>query len=188
MRNGAHRRVIATVVALVAFILWSIPAGATEVASLGAPSPEASASPAPAGELSEQDGLLAYAECMRDNGVQMDDPRFDANGDFVGGLGKDADANIDSKSDTFIAAQQVCAASLAALKPTVDPVAQAEQTELALRYAACMRELGLDFPDPGADGSKFAGSENKLDFASAEFQAANEVCGAKLGIDAPSTK
>jgi hypothetical protein len=69
------------------------------------------------------------------------------------------------------------------MKPALDPALQAEQTEAALRFAACMRDQGLDWPDPAADGSKFAGSDVKVDKKSPEFQAAFEVCNEELAVE-----
>ena len=50
--------------------------------------------------------------------------------------------------------------------------------------AGCMRDQGLDWPDPAADGSKFAGSDVKIDKKSPEFQAAFEVCDEALAAEA----
>jgi len=178
-RFGSTVALVALAIALVASPTWG-----TEVATLGTPAPESAASPAPTPPASESDSLLAYATCMRENGVEMDDPRFDANGDLIGGLGKDADGAIDTKDEVFIAAQQICGETLAALKPVLDPAAEAEQMERLLAYATCMRKQGIDFPDPGLDGSKFAGAADKSDAGSEEFVAADIVCDAALGSEA----
>jgi hypothetical protein len=160
----------------------SVPDAAAQVASIRTPGPEAGASHVPADELGPQEGMLAYAACMREHDIDMDDPRFDANGTFVGGLGKDSDADVDPKSEAYQAAQEACGSTLAALKPALDPALQAEEIESLLRFAACMRDHGLEFPDPGFDGSKFAGAGSKLDKASPEYLAANEVCSEQLAL------
>ncbi len=66
--------------------------------------------------------------------------------------------------------------------PTVD--ADATDEELALAFADCMRDEGIDFPDPtvAADGSVSlipAGGAANLGFdpGSPEFESATDVCG-----------
>jgi hypothetical protein len=183
IRPASRLGVAFALVALTASVL-AAPSSATEVASLGTPGPESAASPAPTPVTSESDSLLAYASCMRENGVEMDDPRFDATGALIGGLGKDAGSGIDSKSEIFLVAQQICGETLAALKPAVDPEVEAEQMELLLDYAACMRGQGIDLPDPGLDGTKFAAAAARSDTASDKFIAADIVCGDAFGSKA----
>ena len=159
---------------------------AAQVATLGSPPPEAEASMAPIEELTEQDAMLAYAQCMRDLSIEVTDPVFDASGAFIGGLefegGKDA-APKDAKDEGFQAASDACSDLLVAFKPTANPALEAEQTEAALRFAVCMREQGLEWPDPAPDGTRFAGSDIKVDKESAEFQAAYEVCDEELAVE-----
>jgi len=179
----------ASVITATAVIALAASPALAQVATLGSPPPEAEASSAAAAaeELSEHDAMLAYAECMRDNGVEVTDPVFDASGGLVGGLefegGKEA-APKDAKGKSFQVASEACGDFLVAFKPALDPALGAEQTEAALRFAVCMREQGLDWPDPAPDGTKFAGAEIKIDKKSAEFQAAYGVCDEALALDA----
>lgn len=170
----------------VVVVAVAAPPALAQVATLGSPPPEAEASPAPAEVLGEQDAMLAWAGCMRDNGVEVTDPVFDASGAFIGGLefegAKDAGPK-DAKGEGFQAASEACSDFLVAFKPAADPALEAEQTEAALRFAVCMREQGLDWPDPAPDGTKFAGSDDKTDKESAEFQAAYEVCDDELAVE-----
>jgi hypothetical protein len=158
-----------------------------QVATLGSPAPEPETSSAPTEVLSEQDAMLAYAQCLRDNGVEVTDPIFDAGGGMTGGLefagGKDAGPK-DEKDPSFQLATEACDEFLVAFKPAADPALAAEQTEAALRFAVCMREQGLDWPDPAPEGTDFAGADIKVDKESPEFMAAFEVCDAQLAVDA----
>ena len=156
------------------------PAARAQVATLGTPPPDAEASTAPTEELSAEDSMLAYTACMRENGVETDDPQFDVNGDLVSKPTFDRG----KEDETFRAASEACGDLLLALKPALDPALQAEQTENALRFAACMRDQGLDWPDPAPDGSKFASADFKIDKVSPEFFAAFEVCDQELATDA----
>ena len=54
-----------------------------------------------------QDKILAYAACMRQNGVDMKDPTFDANGNMTGG-GLGANSGVDRRSTAFQTAQKAC--------------------------------------------------------------------------------
>jgi hypothetical protein len=186
-QDRIRRWLAAAVITATAMIALAASPALAQVATLGSPPPEAEASSAPAEELSEHDAMLAYAECMRDSGVEVTDPIFDDSGNLVGGLeferGKDAAAK-DTKSEDFQVATEACGDFLVAFKPALDPALQAEQTEAALRFATCMREQGLDWPDPAPDGTKFAGAEIKIDKKSAEFQAAYGVCDEELAPDA----
>ena len=123
--------------------------------------------------------MLAFAACMRENGVEVGDPRFDASGNLVGGL----DFAKGNGDEAFIGAYEACTEFLVALKPALDPAQQAEQTEAALRFARCMRDQGLDWPDPAPEGAKFAGADIKIDKKSPEYATAFEVCDEELAID-----
>ena len=150
-------------------------AASAQVATLGSPAPEASevpASPAPDG----QQALLDWAACMREQGIAMDDPVFGLDGELLGGLGKGGEGTkVDIKSEQYTAANETCADLLTAFKAQPDPEQEAEQAELRLDWATCMREQGIDMPDPNADGS-YADYDWKLDVKGEEYMAADEVC------------
>jgi hypothetical protein len=158
-------------------------AASAQVATLGSPAPEASvapASPAPDGQQS----LLDWAACMRENGVEMDDPRFGLEGELIGGLGKDGSGSrTDIESETYQLAAETCAELLREIKAPADPEQQAERAEAMLAWAACMREAGLDIPDPDADGT-FSGSDWKLDLKGNDYTAADEACREPSGMAA----
>lgn len=180
-----RRRLAAPVIAATAVISLATSPAFAQVATLG-PLPEEEASAAPIEELNEQDAMLAWAGCLRDNGIEVTDPVFDAAGVMVGGLefegGKDAGPK-DAKGGEFLAASEACNEFLVGADSKTDPALREEQTEAALRFAVCMREQGLDFPDPAPEGTTFEGADVKIDKESAEFQAAFEVCGDSLDLD-----
>jgi hypothetical protein len=159
------------------------PTAQAQVATLATPPPGSETDPSPTPEPSAEDALLAYAACMREHGIETDDPQFDVNGNLVSKPAFKAALKPGDGDEAFAAAQASCGDHLVALKPALDPAQTAEQTEAALRFAACMRDRGLDWPDPAADGSRFAGSDMKIDKKSPEFQAAFEVCGRELAVE-----
>ncbi len=111
------------------------------------PSPTAEETVAPTFEDREE-ALLAYAQCMRDNGIDMDDPQAGTTrgrGFFRAG----SDTGLDLEGDEFQAAQMACAPILEAARPELDPAAQAERMDELLLLAQCMRDNGIeDYPDP----------------------------------------
>lgn len=100
--------------------------------------------------------LLAYAQCMRDNGVTAyPDPQFDANGNpqFNRGDGQGFDALRNSPN--FDKARTACESKRpdfgAQFQRT--PAEQAALRKNLLKFAKCMRSKGVDFPDPTFDAN-----------------------------------
>jgi hypothetical protein len=126
-----------------------------EVASLGS---TAGSSPPATAAANTQDALLKYAACMRENGVDMADPTFDADGNPTGG-GFGAGSGIDPQSDAFQTAQTACGDLLqgVALGGGNAPDFSGLQTSLS-DYTACLRDQGLQVDDitfgaPGGNGN-----------------------------------
>jgi hypothetical protein len=161
------------------------PALGQGVATLRTPDPEAEPTPAaPSEELDAQEGILAFAACMRDNGIDFPDPQFGVGGGFFGGGGPGGDGPaIDFQSPLFQAAIEACGSFLQALQPDLDPEQQVEQRERQLALAECMRSNGIDFPDPDPNGG-FGfrrGAAGGLDFADPAFQDAFRACQEEIG-------
>lgn len=167
--------------------------GSTEgVASLSGAAEDQSAA-APSDEVPQQtqeEALLAYAACMRENGVDMEDPIVDADGNvqfqFRPGAGPDAE-NFDR--ETVQAAREACADLFAGVTFGFEPPDQTEIQDNLLAYASCMRENGYDMDDPdfsnvgprsaqSGDGEQgtFQGPFGDIDPSDPDFIAANEVC------------
>ena len=88
--------------------------------------------------------MLAYTECMRDHGVDMPDPQTDGEGRTMVAL------DADPESGEFQEAQTACEPLMdnAISQMEIDPEREAEMKEQLLEYAACMRDHGIDMPDP----------------------------------------
>jgi hypothetical protein len=153
--------------------------------------PPASASPS----LSPQDSLLAYARCMREHGIDMPDPEYetDEDGRTMIGITGGAPGTLDK--DKFADADEACKSFLSAVMEGGGPVQMSpEDEEKLLQFARCMREQGIDFPDPGAGGMVFeigpSGPKGGIDPSDPDFQAAQEVCGdllpGRLGEEGPN--
>jgi hypothetical protein len=186
--------------ALLAACLLLVSAGTVSAQVATLEEPGASPGPSAAAEESDktptddpQEAMLAYAQCMRDHGIDMDDPQF-ASGDGafmvrIGGPGERPD--FDPESEGFQAAQEACGQILEASRPRLDPEAQAELLEQQLAMAQCLRDNGVDgFPDPVMDSDgrmqRFVdpGTDDlPFDPFSAQFQQARETCARQLGIE-----
>jgi hypothetical protein len=121
-----------------------------DVASLG-DTPKDSAATDDTTETTEamdpDEAVLAFTECMREHGIDLPDPQATGGGDVVMGAAAD---DIDFTSDEFKAAQAECEPLLqqARGEMTIDPEEEAEMREAMLAFTECMREHGIDLPDP----------------------------------------
>jgi hypothetical protein len=142
-----------------------------------------------------EEATLAFAQCMRDNGIDIDDPQAGANGGrgfFGGGPGGGGEAGVDRFGDEFQAAQGACSSILEAARPEVDPAAELERLEEQLALAQCLRDNGYEqYPDPaiGTDGrlQRVGGrdfQELGIDRRSDEFREVTTTCREEIGFEA----
>jgi hypothetical protein len=189
MHERFRTRSLSTIgVLLLLMILGVSVAAAAEVATLRSPSPDqgvADETPLPVSG-DPMDAMLDFVACMRENGVDMPDPQAGSGMILIeAGTGDGTSPPSFGADDQFLVAEEACRNHLDTMAaPGGDPELDAEMMEGLLAYAECMRENGVDMPDPdmsggminitiGADGS---GS----DPFSVEYQAAEEAC---RGID-----
>jgi hypothetical protein len=146
------RLILATVAVVALIAACSGTANGPGVATLDDPSASGSPGASPAASaLTPQDAALAYARCMRENGVDMPDP--------VVTTGDGGEVKIDQRGgspvskDAMAKADAVCRHFMAAAGPggPGHQMSAADMDKL-LQFAKCMRQHGIDFPDPTADG------------------------------------
>ena len=159
------------------------------VASLGSQSPDPASSAEPQASMDPEEAALAFAECMRDHGVDMPDPQVGSNGEFRvtvnGGRG-----SLDMEQ--MQAAQEACQDLMPG--PMGEPrELTPEEKDAMLGFAQCMRDNGIDMPDPvfegggmvrigGGPASAGDGGEGPaFDPRSKDFQAASETCRTEFG-------
>jgi len=155
-----------------------------EVASLRAnpadiPAPAATASTAAAaGDRTDQ--LRQFAQCMRDKGVDVKDPQPGAGLGGVVGMGEGVNPN----DPHVIQAFQECQSKLpnGGQPPRLNP----QQVEIFRQFAQCVRDHGVDLPDPTADGGLQPPSGGLGALRSPAFQAALVACRDKLTGILPS--
>src|SRR3569833_1298626 len=130
------------------------------------------AAKAAASKSSDLDSMRKFAQCMRQNGVNMPDP-VDAGGRVAMRASNAPGANAEEKMK---AAEAKCRH----FQPNGGkPVKLKPEDQAKMRaMAKCMREHGVDMPDPDPDGgiriSK--GKNSTMDLDSPTFKAADKAC------------
>jgi hypothetical protein len=143
-------------------------------ASSAAPGASGSAAPS----ISPEDAMLAFAKCMREHGVDMPDPVIEANGGMsvtVGAAGKPMDVKV------MEAANEACKDLMPPPPDGASMQMTPEQQDAMLAFAKCMREHGVDMPDPefGTGGGPViinGQGGDGIAFDSPTFKAADEAC------------
>jgi hypothetical protein len=130
-----------------------------------------------------QDALLDFAECMRDHGVDMPDPEVSGGGVAIAIGEPGSGPPSDAEQAEMESAQEACQPIMDAVEselPRPDPEQIQEMQDRALEFAQCMREHGVDMPDPQFtdDGriTQSIGGPDGPDFDDEDFQAAQEAC------------
>ena len=151
MNTRLHPRltlaVLGTSVVLLASACGTGKSASAEVASLGSTADTTTATTSP---VDAQEALLTFAACMRENGVDMADPTFDADGNPTGG-GFGPGSGIDPRSDEFQTAQAACGDLLEGVTlggpgdgnwPDPDTIQNSLND-----FTACLRDEGLQVDD-----------------------------------------
>lgn len=122
---------------------------------------------------SQEETLLAYFQCLRDNGLDVDDPDTGSGGPGMG-TGQ-VDAGIDWEDPAVRAIVETCREETGG-----GPAQGGEfgenlaETDALFAFATCMQDHGIDMPDPDPDGT--LNMPEDTDPESPEFQAAIGAC------------
>ena len=136
------------------------PAGSDRVASVTGTTTSARPSTSP-----QADGLK-YARCMRENGVDMPDP--EPGGGAVVIRGKINKNNLDRAS-------RACD-EYSPTGPVKKTVTDPEFQGAFLGFARCMRENGVDVPDPEFSHGKVHFTGNGMELGTPQSKKAMEAC------------
>ena len=138
----------------------------------------------PAAPDNREDALLALAQCLRDQGLEVADPDFSGGG---GPRGVFRGGGLDRSDPAVQAALEECSPILEGIRGELDPEQQAERQDRQLALAQCLRGEGLDVADPdftagpGAGGGGLFGRSG-LNPNDPDVQGALEVCRDELGF------
>ncbi|MEV0378801.1 hypothetical protein [Nonomuraea sp. NPDC050643] len=142
--------------------------GVASVAVGGTAQPSPSASPT--GTADPQEQGRKFAQCMREHGIPMEDPDPDGGGGLTAiGQGSDKGKVQD--------ALDACRAHAPFKdRKALDP----EDVDQLRAFAQCMRDNGVDMPDPNPDGTLSGGAGRNFKRDDPQFKKAFEVCGKKF--------
>lgn len=143
---------------------------------------------APDAAVDAEEAMLAYTECLRDEGMDVEDPEFNEDGSFrfrpVAADGGELDREI------FQGARVVCDVHLEGVALGFDQEDHSDIEDTLVAYAACVRDNGYDMADPdfsrergvpgegvpGQGESGGGGPFGDLDREDPAFQAADAIC------------
>tara|TARA_B100000579_G_scaffold273494_1_gene225930 strand:- start:27 stop:656 length:630 start_codon:yes stop_codon:yes gene_type:complete len=125
-------------------------------------------------DITFEEGVLEFSQCMREEGVNFPDPTFD-----IDGNPEFSELNIENE-EAFEEAFTNCEDILRRALPEqfdLDPEVEAALVDASLEFSQCMREEGVNFPDPTpGEFGFFAFRDADVDWSSGEVQEAFEVC------------
>ena len=118
--------------------------------------------------------MLDFARCMRDHGVDMPDPKSGEGGTFRFEAPESGAKMPDESS--FREADKACRHLMGDAGPQLSPEDQKQMQDAMLAFARCMRDHGVEMPDPQPSGGIVAKVGEGTDPHSPEFQAAEKDC------------
>jgi hypothetical protein len=145
------------------------------------------------GDVSDEEAeqaMLDFAQCMRDHGIDMPDPDTSGRGGGQVFIGPGGEGGNTQDMDEFQEADEACRPLIEGVigEPReMTPEEQAEMQDQMLAMAQCMRDHGIDMPDPefdqGGNGGVVEQGLGDVDPTSDEFQDAQEECAEEAGLD-----
>lgn len=122
------------------------------------------------GKGKAEDDAYKYRQCLRDNGVKVEEPK---EGQAAGIEVKDEKA--------FKKAKEACK-DLPGAGKEMSAEEQQKALDKSIKFAQCMRENGVDMPDPELkDGNLTAKAGGGPDVPKEKMEKAQKVCSDKLG-------
>jgi hypothetical protein len=140
-------------------------------------------------EKNPEDAMLDFARCMREHGVDMPDPDTSGGGPgvvtFEARASASAGTQLDADTSKFQEAHEACKDLMGDVGPiNLSPEQQQEMQDQALAFSRCMREHGINMPDPTFDGGgvmmKIDG-DSGFDPSDPKFEEAQKACGSAFG-------
>ncbi|WP_411130515.1 hypothetical protein [Streptomyces sp. x-19] len=120
------------------------------------------------GKGEAEDDAYKYRQCLRDNGLDVQEPK---DGEAVGIQGDDKKLKK---------AMDACKGLPGAGKELTQEE-QEKNLDNAVNFAKCMREQGIDFPDPKLQDGKLTAQRLDNNVSKEKIEKAQKVCGEKNG-------
>ena len=185
-RLGDRHRPLVLAAALVLALLAAAcggSSGSDGVASATGPNASSKSGESEEKKKDPQQAGLDFARCMREHGVDVPDPEPGEGGLIKIGPGPGgASQAVEQPFDPdFEEADKACRHLLADLIPDGEGPTDPEAQDRALKFAQCMREHGVDMPDPEFRGGAIALKIEGADPQSPTFQEAQKACAEFFG-------
>ena len=137
-------------------------------------------------DVADQEAILEFSQCIRDNGVEeFEDPVIGADGSIEFSFGGRSD-DPEGDREAMRAAFEACQEHLDGLAFGPGSTDLTEIEDTMLEFAVCMRENGVDMPDPdfsnlglgGGSGEESPGGifGGAIDLDDPDVEAALEAC------------
>ena len=133
--------------------------------------------------MDSEEAMFALAECLRDQGLDVEDPEVGDDGNMrLGSLFRPLMQSGEIDRETIGIAMAACDEISELITTEFHDVDSTERDDQLYAYAACMRENGYEMPDPDFGDSVAGMGQGKgnvfgdIDRQEPEFQAANASC------------
>jgi hypothetical protein len=153
------------------------------VASLGADAGGTEVQSAEAESIPAEEAVLAFAACLRDEGLDIDDPDIDAEGNLVAPSMHTIGAETLDMSAVH-SAFDACRGFLDSVAFGLSSEDLTGREDELLAFAVCMRENGYDMPDPDFSGEGHSGAGpfgDAIDTDDPDFLTAVKSCESIVG-------
>jgi pyruvate/2-oxoglutarate dehydrogenase complex dihydrolipoamide acyltransferase (E2) component len=122
-----------------------------------------------------QAAFQQFAQCMREHGIDMPDPKVSGGKGMItiGGQGKPQD------QQQLDAAQKACQHFIDVVQGArrdLDPAQEKKLRDQALKFAKCMRDHGINMPDPQFQSGGRVSQKLEANPNDPRFQAAQKAC------------
>jgi hypothetical protein len=160
----------------------------SNVASLENESQAEQTEEAAVGTASQEEAVMAFTVCLRDEGLDVDDPVVDDQGNLRPPRLRDIESIDREVAD---AAFESCNVYLEDVTFGLDSEDRTEREDELLAFASCVRENGYSMPDPDfstarTPGQGGGGPFGELDREDPAFQTAMAACSDIFGAGAPT--
>ena len=172
-----YRKVLILWLMLIGMVLSACSSETNEVPSLAI-------TPIPSNTSSEQDDealVMAFAECLRDEGITVTDPNVDADGNIQ--LPEQVEGASATKEE-FNSAYEICGGIIENITFSKKEVDRSAQLETYIEIAACMQETGFDIEEPTEESLETWVSDlkNTFEWDDPDAQEAFESCSGGIFI------
>jgi hypothetical protein len=154
----------------------------TEAPTVASSQPVGTSSPTTtAGPVDDETAMLAFTACMREEGIDVEDPTVDADGNLEMERMRDIVGGNDADHDVIEAARLVCDPHLEGVTIQTRRADDTDHQDTLVAYALCMREEGFDIDDPVFGQGGGTGPFGEIDTDDPTYAPAHEVCEPVLG-------